>query len=159
MRKSLCTGFIAVLSLGLLALFLRGAHLDVVWTEIKRADPWMIALSAAVTVVTMVLRALRWQYLLEPIGHARFSSAFRTTTIGFAASAVLPARAPGGDSSLLAGTAGGVERDRDVRDDHHRAAARCGDLRRVARVLRVVFRSGHGPGGQPVVTAWSKSEA
>ena len=41
----------------------------------------------------MVLRALRWQYLLEPIGHARFGPAFRTTTIGFAASAVLPARA------------------------------------------------------------------
>ena len=93
MRKSLRTGFIVVLSIGLLALFLRGAHLDVVWTEIKLADLWMIALSAAVTVMTMVLRALRWQYLLEPIGHARFSAAFRTTTIGFAASAVLPARA------------------------------------------------------------------
>jgi glycosyltransferase 2 family protein len=44
-------------------------------------------------VLTMVLRALRWQYLLAPIGHTRFSAAFRTTTIGFAASAVLPARA------------------------------------------------------------------
>src|SRR5687767_9370974 len=41
----------------------------------------------------MVLRALRWQYLLAPIGHARFAPAFRSTTIGFAASAVLPARA------------------------------------------------------------------
>ena len=41
----------------------------------------------------MVFRALRWQYLLAPIGHARFGPAFRTTTIGFAASAVLPARA------------------------------------------------------------------
>ena len=41
----------------------------------------------------MVLRALRWQYLLAPIGHTRFVPAFRTTVIGFAASAVLPARA------------------------------------------------------------------
>ena len=93
MQKSLRTVVIVLLSIGLLALFLRGAHLDVVWTEIRHANAWLIGLSAAVTVLTMVLRALRWQYLLEPIGHARFGPAFRTTTIGFAASAVLPARA------------------------------------------------------------------
>jgi uncharacterized protein (TIRG00374 family) len=93
MKKSLRTVVIVLLSIGLLAVFLRGAHLEVVWTEIRHANPWLIALSAAVTVLTMILRALRWQYLLEPIGHARFAPAFRTTTIGFAASAVLPARA------------------------------------------------------------------
>ena len=93
MRKSLRTVVIVLLSVGLLALFLRGAHLDVVWMEIRRANTWWIALSAVTTVMTMVWRAWRWQYLLEPIGHARFVPAFRTTTIGFAASAVLPARA------------------------------------------------------------------
>jgi uncharacterized protein (TIRG00374 family) len=93
MKQSLRTVAIVILSIGLLALFLRGAHLDVVWAEIKQANSWLIALSAAVTILTMVLRALRWQYLLEPIGHTRFGPAFRTTTIGFAASAVLPARA------------------------------------------------------------------
>jgi uncharacterized protein (TIRG00374 family) len=93
MSKSLRTVVIVLLSVGLLALFLRGAHLDIVWTEIKLANPWLVAMSGAVTVMTMVLRALRWQYLLEPIGHARFIAAFRTTTIGFAATAVLPARA------------------------------------------------------------------
>ena len=93
MKKSLRTVVIVLLSVGLLALFLRGAHLDVVWAEIRRANSWLIALSAVITVLTMVLRALRWQYLLAPIGHARFGPAFRTTTIGFAASAVLPARA------------------------------------------------------------------
>src|SRR5262249_54827913 len=35
----------------------------------------------------------RWQYLLEPLGSARFGSAFRATAVGFAASSVLPARA------------------------------------------------------------------
>src|SRR5688500_605490 len=93
MKKSLRTGVIVLLSIGLLALFLRGAHLDIVWAEIRHADTWMITLSAVVTVLTMVWRALRWQYLLEPIGHTKFGPAFRTTTIGFAASAVLPARA------------------------------------------------------------------
>jgi uncharacterized protein (TIRG00374 family) len=93
MRKSLRTIVIVLLSVGLLALFLRGAHLDVVWNEIKQADAWLVTLSAAITVLTMVLRALRWQYLLAPIGQAHFNAAFRTTMIGFAASAVLPARA------------------------------------------------------------------
>ena len=32
-----------------------------------------------------VFRALRWQYLLAPIGPARFGPAFRTTVIRFAA--------------------------------------------------------------------------
>ena len=93
MRKHFRTVVIVALSIGLLAIFLRGAHLDVVWTEIRQANQWLVALSCAVTVLTMVFRALRWQYLLAPIGHAAFTPAFRTTTIGFAASAVLPARA------------------------------------------------------------------
>ncbi|HTL00616.1 MAG TPA: lysylphosphatidylglycerol synthase transmembrane domain-containing protein [Vicinamibacterales bacterium] len=93
MKNSARTLLIVILSLGLLWLFLRGAHLDQVWGEIKRADGWWIALSLATTVGNMVIRAVRWQYLLAPIGHARFRPAFRTTMIGFAASTVLPARA------------------------------------------------------------------
>ena len=46
-----------------------------------------------ITGLTYVLRAVRWQYLLVPIGHVGFGNALRTTVIGFAASAVLPARA------------------------------------------------------------------
>jgi uncharacterized protein (TIRG00374 family) len=46
-----------------------------------------------VTALTYVLRALRWQYLLAPIGPTRFVNAFRSTVIGFAASFLLPARA------------------------------------------------------------------
>lgn len=93
MKNHLRTLVIVGLSVGLLALFLRGAHLDVVWAEIKQANSWLLATSAIVSVLGMGLRAVRWQYLLAPIGHASFRAAFRTTTIGFAASAVLPARA------------------------------------------------------------------
>ena len=84
---------IILLSVGLLAVFLRGANLSVVWAEVRSADSTLIGLSVLITLVTMALRALRWQYLLAPIGHAGFVPAFRTTMIGFAASAVLPARA------------------------------------------------------------------
>ena len=92
MKKSVRTLVIVGLSLGLLAVFLRGAHLDVVWGEIKQANAWLIAVSAISTVVVTALRAVRWQYLLAPIGAARFRSAFRATMIGFAVSSVLPAR-------------------------------------------------------------------
>jgi uncharacterized protein (TIRG00374 family) len=40
-----------------------------------------------------VFRSIRWQYLLRPIGSVHFTNALRTTIIGFAASALLPARA------------------------------------------------------------------
>ncbi len=93
MNKTVRNVVIILLSVGLLVVFLRGANLGVVWAEVKSADSTLIGLSALITMVTMALRAVRWQYLLAPIGHAGFAPAFRTTTIGFAASAVLPARA------------------------------------------------------------------
>src|SRR5205823_9206505 len=43
--------------------------------------------------VNLAIRALRWQYLLEPLGRASFANAFRATAVGFAASSILPARA------------------------------------------------------------------
>jgi uncharacterized protein (TIRG00374 family) len=43
--------------------------------------------------VNLAIRALRWQYLLEPLGHTSFMSSFRATAVGFAANSVLPARA------------------------------------------------------------------
>ncbi len=45
------------------------------------------------TCVTFLVRAERWQYLLDPLGPTRFWVVFRATVIGFGASAVLPARA------------------------------------------------------------------
>ena len=44
-------------------------------------------------VLNLGLRTVRWQYLLAPVGRVGFRNAFRATVIGFAASAVLPARA------------------------------------------------------------------
>jgi len=93
MHGSLRTALIAIVSVVLLALFLRHADLRQVWTEVERSRWDLVALSVGVTGLTYVLRAARWQYLLAPIGTVRFLSAFRTTVIGFAATALLPARA------------------------------------------------------------------
>jgi uncharacterized protein (TIRG00374 family) len=81
------------LTVGLLAYFLRNADMAGVWTETRRARAGLLVLAVGATLMTYVLRSLRWQYLLAPIGPTRFSTAFETTTIGFAASFLLPARA------------------------------------------------------------------
>lgn len=76
-----------------MAFFLRNADMAGVWAETRRARPGHLALALLVTAVTYVLRALRWQYLLAPIGRTHFGVAFRMTVIGFAGNFLLPARA------------------------------------------------------------------
>lgn len=93
MRRRVRTVLILLLTLGLLAFFLRGADMAGVWAETRRADPRLLLLGLLVTAGTYVARAWRWQSMLAPLGPTRFGVALRTTIIGFAASAVLPARA------------------------------------------------------------------
>lgn len=93
LRSHLRTALILLLAVGLLAWFLSSADLREVWREIRRARADMLALGLVVTLLTYVLRALRWQYLLRPIGRTSFVNVFRATVIGFAATFLLPARA------------------------------------------------------------------
>jgi len=83
---------VAALTIGLLWLFFRNVRFADIWRAIAGANLGLIALAALVTVQTYALRARRWQLLLRPMGHARFRTAFRTTTIGFTASFLLPGR-------------------------------------------------------------------
>jgi uncharacterized protein (TIRG00374 family) len=92
MRPHLKTFLIALITIGLIAWFFRQANLGDVWREIRAAEPWALGLALVMTASTYVLRALRWVYLLQPIGPTHFKVAFRTTVIGFAANSVLPAR-------------------------------------------------------------------
>jgi glycosyltransferase 2 family protein len=93
LRAALRTILITALASGLLALFVRNADLSRVWTEMRSARPADLALAALATIAMYFVRAERWQYLLEPLGHTRFWVAFKTTVIGFATIMVLPARA------------------------------------------------------------------
>jgi glycosyltransferase 2 family protein len=93
MQPRVRNALIFLLTLGLLGVFLRSVDVSAVWSETRRANPALLALAVAVTGLTYVIRALRWQYLLAPIGATRFGTAFRTTVIGFAATFLLPARA------------------------------------------------------------------
>lgn len=93
MRLQIRTAVVLALAVGLLALFLRGVDLSRVGGDIARARPAWLALSLVTALATLVVRTIRWQYLLLPLGEASFGNAFKATAVGFAASSVLPARA------------------------------------------------------------------
>ncbi len=93
MRSHVRTIVVFVLAAGLVALFLRNVDLGRVVANIAHARLDWLALSLLMTFVNLALRALRWQYLLEPLGRTTFANSFRATAVGFAASSVLPARA------------------------------------------------------------------
>lgn len=87
------TVLVSLLAIALFAWFLSHANLASVWTQVKRARIDLLVAGFLTVILTYVIRAWRWQYLLDPIGPTRFRTAFRTTVIGFAALGVLPARA------------------------------------------------------------------
>ena len=93
MRSFVRNFVIVALAVMLLALFLRHAYLPAVWQEIRHADLGLIAMAIGSMLVNMAFRSVRWQYLLKPVGTVTFGSAFSATSIGFAATFLLPARA------------------------------------------------------------------
>jgi hypothetical protein len=92
-RAHIRTVVVIAAAVALVALFLRHVDLWRVGADIVRARPEWLALSLATMFVNLAIRAIRWRYLLEPLGRTTFSEAFRATAVGFAASSVLPARA------------------------------------------------------------------
>jgi uncharacterized protein (TIRG00374 family) len=93
MRSSIRTVVVLAVAAVLVVAFLRNVDLWRVAREIVHARPGWLALSLVTMIVNLIVRAVRWQYLLEPLGRVRFANAFRATAVGFAASTVLPARA------------------------------------------------------------------
>lgn len=93
MRTHIRTAVVLALAVGLLAWFLRHANLADVWAEIRQGDRRLLAAALLVQVATWIFRAIRWRYLLRPLGAVRFGAVFEATMIGFAAITLLPARA------------------------------------------------------------------
>ena len=73
--------------------FLRRVDFAQLGRAIRGASVGWLAASMALGLGTFLLRALRWQWILRPVGRVGFGPAFRATAIGFAANTVLPARA------------------------------------------------------------------
>ena len=93
MRLTRHTVLVAVATLGLLVFFFRQADLGGVWRALITADPVLLLAAVATTVPTYLIRTLRWQILLSPLGHAPFIAVFRAVIVGFTTLFLLPARA------------------------------------------------------------------
>jgi uncharacterized protein (TIRG00374 family) len=92
MRSHIRTVLVVALAVALLGVFLYNVDVRRAAGEIARARPEWLFLALVTMLVNLALRALRWQYLLEPLGDASYANAFRATAVGFAASTLLPAR-------------------------------------------------------------------
>jgi uncharacterized protein (TIRG00374 family) len=86
------TGIVTVLALALLAWFLRDANLADVWSQVRQVRADLLVLSLITIALTFVARAIRWRYLLSPLGNTRFRTVFRAVVIGFGALGLLPVR-------------------------------------------------------------------
>ncbi len=92
MRRRLRTVAVLALAVGLMAYFLRSADLERVAAAVRGARWDLLGVALVVTCATYVVRAIRWCWLLRPLGAVRFRVALRATVVGFAASAILPGR-------------------------------------------------------------------
>ncbi len=87
------TALVTLLAIALFAWFLSRANLSAVAGAIRHARGDLILWSVLIAGVMPLVRAIRWRYLLDPIGPTRFGPVLRATILGFAALALLPARA------------------------------------------------------------------
>jgi uncharacterized protein (TIRG00374 family) len=90
---SVRTVLVTLLAIALFAWFLSRADLHAVAGEFARARRDLIVWSVVLSLALPVIRAIRWRYLLDPIGPTRYGPVLRATILGFAALALLPARA------------------------------------------------------------------
>jgi uncharacterized protein (TIRG00374 family) len=82
-----------VITIALLAWVLRDVSAVEVWHELRDANPLWLLLAIVLATFSMVLRAIRWRILLEPVEpNTSFDSRFGAVCIGFAINNVLPAR-------------------------------------------------------------------
>ena len=81
---------LALVGLVLLAFFLKDANFSLIAASFAGANRWIIAAAISLTMVSYVVRAYRWRYLLAPIGPARLKVCFETTVIGFMVNFLVP---------------------------------------------------------------------
>jgi uncharacterized protein (TIRG00374 family) len=73
---------------------LRGVPFAEVWGQIRQGDFLLLGAAAAVATLGLIIRAMRWKVLLTPVkSDSAFGARFASTSIGFMANNLLPARA------------------------------------------------------------------
>ena len=81
-----------VVSLGFLALALRGIHLGNLWAALRSADYLWLLPMVVTAVALLVMKGWRWQLLFYPEYRLPFGAVFTALCAGYLATNVLPAR-------------------------------------------------------------------
>lgn len=92
-RRTLRVGVSIVLAVILLVFFLYNVDMAEVGRSIGEANLLLIAASTLAALLSYWMRAVRWQLILRSAGRTRHSSAVLSVAVGYAAMALLPARA------------------------------------------------------------------
>jgi glycosyltransferase 2 family protein len=85
-------GLGVVVSVGFIALSLRGKDLGSVWLQLKSADYIYLLPYVAILLVIHLVRTVRWGMLIEPLHKVRFRRLNAVAAVGFMALIVLPFR-------------------------------------------------------------------
>jgi uncharacterized protein (TIRG00374 family) len=81
-----------VISLAFLVLALRGVKFEDLWAALRHASYVWLAPAILLTVLTLAIKAWRWQMMFRPEYRLPFGSVFTALSAGYLASNVLPAR-------------------------------------------------------------------
>lgn len=85
MRKYLKFIFLFLVAVLIIWFFGRNLDWQLVRVSLSKADPWYLSVSVLIICIGYLLRAIRWQVLLEPITKSSLKELFATTTVGYAA--------------------------------------------------------------------------
>jgi len=85
LRNYLKFGLLVLLTLFLFWFFGRNLDWQDVILNLRKANPFYLVAAVVIISFGYLLRAIRWQVLLEPITKTRLKDLFATTTVGFAA--------------------------------------------------------------------------
>ena len=83
--------FTVLLTLGFLYFAFKGTDVDMLWHDLSHANYWWVLGMLAVLVVSHLLRAWRWEYLLRPIKrNLRYRNLVSALMVGYMMNNVLP---------------------------------------------------------------------
>ncbi|MEP6944691.1 MAG: lysylphosphatidylglycerol synthase transmembrane domain-containing protein [Acidobacteriota bacterium] len=85
MRKYIKFIVLALIAVLIIWFFGRNLDWELVSVSLRKANPWYLGLSVLIICLGYLLRAVRWQVLLEPITESSLKELFATTTVGYAA--------------------------------------------------------------------------
>ena len=94
---------LAVITIGLLALFARGVDWQRAWTAATDAKPGILSIAIAANLASLVVKGVRWSLFLEAAGVTGLAPIIRATFAGAALNNVLVAN--GGDAARVAALA------------------------------------------------------